>query len=87
MSPRQAVEYIVRTHEEDDGSIWAEVLDLPGCFASGRTLDELWEALQEAISLYLMDDPEAGTIQRVRPADEPDPGPMRIGEMRVRVPA
>jgi predicted RNase H-like HicB family nuclease len=33
--------------------LWAEVLELPGCFASGQDMDELWEALTEAISLYL----------------------------------
>lgn len=35
------VEYIVRVHHEDDDMLWAEVLDLPGCFASGRNLNEL----------------------------------------------
>jgi predicted RNase H-like HicB family nuclease len=85
-----SVEYIVRVHEEDDSSFWAEVLDLPGCFASGDTLDELREALAEAISLYVADDPEAGTIKRMQKAPQPDPPkraePMRVGEMRVLVP-
>jgi predicted RNase H-like HicB family nuclease len=31
----QTVSYTVHTHHEDDGSLWAEVADLPGCFASG----------------------------------------------------
>ncbi len=26
---------------EEDGSYWAEVKELPGCFASGRNLEEL----------------------------------------------
>jgi predicted RNase H-like HicB family nuclease len=43
---------------EDDG-YWAEVKELPGCFASGRSLDELREALAEAVELYLDDDPAA----------------------------
>lgn len=38
---------------EEDGSYWGEVDGLPGCFASGRTLDELREAVVEAISLYV----------------------------------
>ena len=46
------VTYIVRVHPEE-GSFWAEVRELPGCFASGDSMDELWEALGEAISLYL----------------------------------
>src|SRR5207237_4161548 len=40
-------------HEDDDGKFWAEVRELPGCFASGATLDELHEALVEAIGMCL----------------------------------
>lgn len=38
---------------EENGSFWAEVRELPGCFASGKDLDELAEAVQEAIGMYL----------------------------------
>jgi len=44
--------YTVRIHEED-GSLWAEVEELPGLFVSGSDEDELQEALEEAIGLYL----------------------------------
>jgi predicted RNase H-like HicB family nuclease len=74
------VEYIARVHDED-GSYWAEVLDLPGCFASGDSLDELREALAESISLYLAD--EAST-------DIASPAATRalsIDEIRVAVSA
>ncbi|HST54309.1 MAG TPA: type II toxin-antitoxin system HicB family antitoxin [Solirubrobacteraceae bacterium] len=37
---------------EADGSLWAEVADCPGLYASGATLDELVEALGEAWLLY-----------------------------------
>lgn len=78
----QATEYIVRVHRDDDGSFWAHVLDLPGCFASGDSLDELWEALQEAIPLYLADDSSVDTGSGVdRPVSVDRP--MRVGEMRV----
>ncbi len=84
----RTIEYIVRVHEEDDGSLWAEVLDLPGCFASGGTLDELRDAIQEAISLYVADDPTAGTIGRLRGMSDDAPvKPMHVGEMRVTVSA
>jgi predicted RNase H-like HicB family nuclease len=77
------VEYVVRVHQEQDGSFWAEVRDLPGCFASGDTLDELRDALEEAISLYTADAPTAGG-----PASAGAPRrAMRVGEMRVKVPA
>jgi predicted RNase H-like HicB family nuclease len=29
----------------DERSYWADVHELPGCFASGDTLDELFESL------------------------------------------
>ena len=45
----------VEIHEEDDGSYWAKVKELPGCYASGFSLDELKEALAEAIQLWLPD--------------------------------
>lgn len=32
---------------------WAEVLDLPGCFASAESLVELRDALAESIGMYL----------------------------------
>jgi predicted RNase H-like HicB family nuclease len=48
------MELNARVHQED-GSYWAEVAELPGCFASGETLDELTEALRESIQMYLSD--------------------------------
>lgn len=38
---------------DDDGWYVAEVLDYPGCFASAETLDELGEAMADAMSVYL----------------------------------
>ncbi len=46
----------------EDGAYWAEVKELPGCFAAGDTLDELFEALREGISLCLDQEP-AGPLQ------------------------
>lgn len=48
----ERVEYRVTVHHED-GSFWAEVEQLPGCFASGDTAEELQANLVEAMSLYL----------------------------------
>ncbi|HEX5762528.1 MAG TPA: type II toxin-antitoxin system HicB family antitoxin [Solirubrobacterales bacterium] len=44
-----------RIHIED-GGYWAEVPDLPGCFASGDTLDELFGSLQDGVALYLAEE-------------------------------
>lgn len=43
----------IHVHREDGRDLWAEIDELPGCFASGRDMDELGEALNEAVSLYL----------------------------------
>lgn len=48
------MEFHALIHEED-GSYWAEVKELPGCFASGHDLEELKEAVIEAITLYRTD--------------------------------
>lgn len=70
------MELHARIHEDDDGSYWAEVKELPGCFASGATLDELKEALLEAIRMCLED---GGTPAKPRTDDWVSP---RVDEMR-----
>ena len=40
------MELTARIHIEE-GSYWADVPELPGCFASGDTLDELFESLKD----------------------------------------
>ena len=35
--------------------MWATVREFPGVFATGDTLDEVRESLQEGIALYLAD--------------------------------
>ena len=49
------VELTANIHRED-GSYWADVSELPGCFASGDSLDELFDSLREGIRLYLEGD-------------------------------
>jgi predicted RNase H-like HicB family nuclease len=52
----------VDVHHEDS-SYWAEVRELPGCFASGDTVGELIESVEEAVALYLAP-PEAEEAPR-----------------------
>lgn len=70
----------VFVHEER-GSYWAEVEGLTGCFASGQDLDELREAVVEAITLYLEDEAPAAEV------GPPHPPRGRVDEMRVLVSA
>ena len=64
------------TVREERPGYWARVVELPGCFASGRSIGELHQALEEAIGLYLWDCPEAVIL-----AD----GELGEGERRVQV--
>jgi predicted RNase H-like HicB family nuclease len=48
------------------GTYWAEVEELPGCFASGQTLDELFESLREAIDLVADSKNPAGAGRSLR---------------------
>jgi predicted RNase H-like HicB family nuclease len=59
-----SVTYTVAVHQEDD-TFWAEVEELPGCFATGRDLAELEEALVEAITLY-REDTDAAPVKHGR---------------------
>lgn len=68
----------VRIHDEGDGVLWAEVLELPGCFASGETVEELREAVAEAVGLYLNT-----TITDGQWSDSDDDEPGRDGDQRV----
>lgn len=74
-------EFKVAIHEEGDGSVWGEVIELPGCFVSAHSLDELRAVIEEAISLYLHDDPKAATIE-----PQPRHAPVAVDSMHVTVP-
>jgi predicted RNase H-like HicB family nuclease len=50
------MELTITVRAEGDG-YRSDVLELPGCVASGRTLPELGEALELAVATWL-DDPE-----------------------------
>jgi predicted RNase H-like HicB family nuclease len=54
------MEYLVIFEKATDGSIWARVPDLDGCFSSGDTIDEVKQNVKDAISLYLEDLKEEG---------------------------
>jgi predicted RNase H-like HicB family nuclease len=39
--------------EPDEGGFWAKVVQLPGCYTSGETLDEVRTNAKEAIEAWL----------------------------------
>lgn len=53
---RREMEIHVKLHAEE-GTLWAQVEEVPGCFAAGDTLEELAESLNEALALCLKDEP------------------------------
>jgi predicted RNase H-like HicB family nuclease len=68
--------YTIIVHEEEDqevGGYWAEVIELPGCFASGDTLDELEGDIRGAIETYIDAQRKLG---KPVPDDRPLDGPL-----------
>jgi predicted RNase H-like HicB family nuclease len=52
--------------DKDDGGFWAKVAELPGCYTSGESLEEIEVNVKDAISTYL---------EAIREAGEPEPEP------------
>jgi predicted RNase H-like HicB family nuclease len=65
LSDPKALKLTAVARRDDDGSYWAEVKELPGCFGSGFSLDELHEALRESMALYLDSAPSAMRLEEV----------------------
>ncbi len=65
------ITFNVVVNEEDDGSYWAEVKELPGCFASGFSMEELQEALLEAMQMCLPEGIVFGDVQWNEGEDKP----------------
>ncbi|MBD0286502.1 MAG: type II toxin-antitoxin system HicB family antitoxin [Flavisolibacter sp.] len=47
------MQYLVVFEKSADGSTWARVPDLPGCFSCGETIDQAREKIKEAIELHI----------------------------------
>ena len=47
------MKYLVIFNKDENGTIWVEVPDLPGCFSSGDTIDEAKKNVVEAIELHI----------------------------------
>lgn len=54
------MKYLVIFEKAADGTIWARVPDLEGCYSCGVTIDEAKENVKDAIALYLEDLKEEG---------------------------
>lgn len=72
------LELNARVRIEDDRSLWADVEELPGCFASGESLPDLVDALKEAIVMCIEDDDDHASEICLN---------LRLAPVRVPVPA
>ncbi|BDG60389.1 type II toxin-antitoxin system HicB family antitoxin [Caldinitratiruptor microaerophilus] len=57
-----AREFYVVVERDEDGFYVGEVPQLRGCYAQGRTLDELMSNIREVIELCLEDEPETAAV-------------------------
>lgn len=73
----------VRVHDEGEGTLWAEVVELPGCFATGDTEDELFDHVLDAIATVL--DVDRAALDKVEWGDRVDVEAVR--ERRVSISA
>lgn len=69
----------IRICEEDDGTYWATVDEMPGVFAAGHTFGELLDSLAEGVGLWLSK-PD-GPIPTVRIGDMEKVGAEATAEM------
>ena len=53
MKPRTFTVLVYENGEDEGGGLWATVAELPGCFTSGDTLEELKENAKDAIETHL----------------------------------
>lgn len=49
------MEFLVVFEKASDGTIWARVPDLEGCYSCGATIEDAKKNVKEAINLYLED--------------------------------
>ena len=55
----------------EDGGMWATVEEFPGVFATGDTLAELRESLEEGISMYLTGPNKSAVAVKLDPLSGP----------------
>ena len=47
------LQYLVRIDKDPDSDWGASVLDLPGCVATGKTIDQALRRIQRAVALHI----------------------------------
>ncbi len=47
------LQYLVRINKDPDSDWGASVLDLPGCVATGKTIDQALRRIERAVALHI----------------------------------
>jgi predicted RNase H-like HicB family nuclease len=68
------LEITVRIHDDPDG-MWAEVVEYPGVFGAGDTIDEVRRSIVEGLQLVLGDQI---AIDAWEPVDDPSVSEHRV---------
>jgi len=71
-------EFYVLIEEGEDGSLVANVPELPGCHTQGETKEELLANIKEAIELYL-------EVQDGRPLSASSPKIVSVEKIKVGI--
>lgn len=58
------MKYHFKIHKEGNG-FWAQCIELPGCITEGDTKQELYDNMQEALSLYVQEQPNSEDIAQL----------------------
>ncbi len=45
--------FTIKIYQEEDNSLYAEVIELPGCFTTAENIEELHWKVEEAVQCYL----------------------------------
>jgi predicted RNase H-like HicB family nuclease len=72
----RGLQYLVRINKDPDSDWGASVLDLPGCVATGKTIDQALRRIQRAIVLHIRGMREDGVLPP-RPRRHVVVSPMR----------
>ena len=72
VSPYEINSYTVVVHEAEEGGLWGEVLELPGCVSQGENLDEFRRNIREALEAVLSSEASESVNPTIRVYQVPD---------------
>lgn len=74
--------YTIETKKESDGSYFIKVKELPGCMSVGESIEEAYTMIEDAKSVWIRNNLDAG---RVIPVPENDEAKTYSGKFMIRI--